>query len=720
MPNPKSLARFRPTAQLAFTLTLGLLATGCARPERTFYYPEARKGNQVDVYHGIEVPDPYRWLEDPDSEETRAWIEAQNELTFGYLESIPQRNEIKNRITELWNYEKYTLPGKKGGRYFFRKNDGLQNQDVLYTMDSLDAEPRVLLDPNQLSEDGTVSMGAAAITDDGKLMAYSLSTAGSDWQEWRVRNVDTGKDLNDHLKWVKFSRASWTKDGEGFYYSRYDAPSEKTRLQEANYYQKLCYHRLGTPQSQDQIVYHRPDKKEWSFGGSVTDDDRYLIISVGMGTDPRNMVFYQDRQDPNAEVVELISEFEAEYDFIDNDGPVFWFQTDLEAPNGRVIAIDARQPERVHWKEVIPETKDALRSVSMVGDHFIASYLEDAHTRVKVFDVNGRLVREVAMPELGSAYGFYGKRDDPETFYMFTSFTDPGSIYRYDVTTGEGTLFRRPRVDFDPEDYETRQVFYHGKDGTRVPMFIVHRKELKLNGHNPTVLYGYGGFNVALTPWFSVSRLVWMEMGGAFALANIRGGGEYGKAWHEAARKLKRQNAFDDFIAAAEWLIDNGYTSSEKLAIMGASNGGTLVGACMTQRPDLFGAVLPDVGVMDLLRFHKYTIGWAWVSDYGSPDDPEEFRALYAYSPLHNIEPGTAYPATLITTADHDDRVVPAHSFKFSAALQEAHAGSAPVLIRVQTKAGHGAGMPTMMRIEEISDVWAFLVDTFDMRPRFP
>lgn len=710
---------------LVWFLIVGVAAVGFAMspvvnalvgPDKLLAYPKAGKSDVVDAYHGVKVPDPYRWLEDPDSPETREWIEAQNRLTFGYLEQIPERARIKERLTELWDYEKYGLPQKRGDRYFFSKNDGLQNQSVIYTVKSLDDEPEMLLDPNKLSEDGTVALSGRAVTEDGELMAYGLSTAGSDWQEWFVRDVETGEDLGDHLKWIKFSGASWTKDNRGFFYSRYDEPDEAAKLQQTNYYHKLYYHRLGTPQSEDVLVYHRPDQKEWGFGGSVTDDGRYLIISVWKGTLRKNLIFYKNLEDDDSEVVELIKEFEAEFSFIDNDGPVFWFKTDLDAPRGRVIAIDIRKPDRSNWKEVIAQAHETLRGVNVVGDMFVASYLKDAHTEVRVFDINGTFVREVAFPGLGSAYGFGGKREDTETFYVFTSFTDPGTIYRYDMTVGRSDIFRRPRVDFNPDDYETKQVFYKSKDGTRVPMFITHKKGTKLDGNNPTLLYGYGGFNAAITPYFSVSRLVWMEMGGIYAVANIRGGGEYGKEWHEAGMKLKKQNCFDDFIAAAEWLIANKYTSTPKLAIQGVSNGGLLVGACMTQRPDLFGACLPAVGVMDMLRFHKFTIGWAWVSDYGSPEDPEEFKALYAYSPLHNLKPGTVYPATLITTADHDDRVVPAHSFKFAAALQEAHSGTAPVLIRIQTKAGHGRGKPTKMRIEETADVWAFLVYTLDMK----
>ncbi len=716
------LSRITSAALLCLCLTaiLGTISLlgGCAGPRKAFDYPETRKCDQVDVFHGIEVADPYRWLEDLDSSETRAWVEAQNKITFEYLESIPERPWIEKRLTELWNYERYSLPAKRGGRYFFRKNDGLQNQSVLYTVKSLDGEPRVFLDPNTLSEDGTVALSGTSVSEDGGLLAYGLSTAGSDWQEWKVRDVESGKDLPDHLKWVKFSGVSWSKDNKGFFYSRYDEPREGMQLEEANYYQKLYYHRIGTPQSEDELVYERKDKKEWMFGAHATDDGRYLIIGVEEGSQRGNQLFYKDLTKTDAPVVELLTGFEVQYSFIDNDGPIFWVQTNLDAPRGRVIAIDMRNPDRSAWKEVIPQAAETLEAggVNVVGEMFVASYMKDAYTQVKMFNLDGTFVRTVELPGIGTAYGFYGKRTETETFYRFMGFNDPGSIFRYDMTTGRSESFRRPKVRFDPEDFETHQVFYHSKDGAKVPMFIAHKKGLARDGSNPTILYGYGGFNVSLTPWFSPASVLWMDMGGIFAVANIRGGGEYGKAWHEAAIKTNRHKAFDDFLAAGEWLIENEYTSTPKLAIDGASNGGTLVGACLNRRPDLFGAALPDVGVMDLLRFHRFTIGWAWVSDYGSVDDPEEFRALYANSPLHAIEPGTSYPATLITTADHDDRVFPAHSFKYTAALQAAHAGPAPVLIRIQVKAGHGAGMPTKMRIKEIADKWAFLVRALDVK----
>ena len=673
-------------------------------------YPQTRQVDQVDDYHGTIVPDPYRWLEDLDSPETTEWIAAQNQVTAGYLDQISNREKIKERLTQLWNYERYSAPFREGDRYFYSKNDGLQNQSILYTLKSLQDKAKVLLDPNKLSADGTIALAGISISDDGRLMAYGLSQAGSDWVEWKVRDIESGVDLPDHLKWVKFSGASWTKDSLGFYYSRYDAP-QGDALAEVNYYQKLYYHRVGTPQNQDRLVYDRPDQKEWGFSAGVTEDGNYLIISVWKGTDSKNLVFYQDLTQINSPVVELISDFKSSYGFIGNEGSLFWFQTDLNAPRGRVVAIDINQP--IHppedWSEIIPQTSETLESIGILNNQFVANYLQDAHTVIKVFTLEGSFVREVDLPSIGSAGGFGGKQQDTETFYTFTSFTTPNTIYHYDMVTGISTLYRRPEVDFQPDAYEISQVFYPSKDGTQIPMFITHKKGLVLNGNNPTLLYAYGGFNVSLSPYFSVSNLVWMEMGGVYAIANLRGGGEYGEEWHEAGMKLQKQNVFDDFITAAEWLISHQYTSSQKLAISGASNGGLLVGACITQRPDLFAAALPAVGVMDMLRFHKFTIGWAWCSEYGSPDNPEEFAAIYAYSPLHNLKAGTTYPATMITTADHDDRVVPSHSFKFAAALQAVHQGENPVLIRVETKAGHGAGKPISKVIAEIADEWGFL-----------
>ena len=677
-------------------------------------YPKPKTVEQVDDYHGVKVADPYRWLEDTDSADTHTWVEAENKLTFGYLEQIPYRNAIRERMMKLWNFERFTVPQQQGGRYFYQHNNGLQNQNVLLVAESLNAESRQLLDPNTLSSDGTVALGGEAFTDDGKLMAYGTAASGSDWQEWHVRDVDTGKDLPDLIKWVKFSGASWTKDGKGFYYSRYDEP-KGTALRDTNYFQKLFYHKLGTPQSEDKLIYERPDNKELGFGGSVTNDGHYLVIFVFQGTSPKNRLYYKDLTKPDSEVVKLLDDFDAQYQFVDNDGPVFWIRTDVDAPRGKLIAIDTHHPEKSDWRTLVEQSSDKLEDVNVVDNLFLLGYLKDAKTEVRVHDLQGKFLRTVDLPGIGTAAGFGGKRKDKETFYSFTSFISPTTIYRYDPETGKSSIFKQPKVDFDATKYETKQVFYNSKDGTRIPMFLTYKKGLKLDGQNPTLLYAYGGFDISLTPGFSIPTLVWLEMGGIYAQPNLRGGGEYGEDWHLAGTKAKKQNVFDDFIAAAEWLIANKYTSTPKLAIRGGSNGGLLVGACLTQRPDLFGATLPLVGVMDMLRFQKFTIGWAWTSDYGSSDNADDFKTLYAYSPLHNLKPGTKYPPTMIATADHDDRVVPGHSFKFAATMQSDQAGPAPVLIRIETKAGHGAGKPISKVIDQTADEWSFVAHNLGM-----
>lgn len=682
-------------------------------------YPNTHSVDQVDDYHGTLVADPYRWLEDTDSPETRAWIEEQNKLTFSFLESIPERDALRARLTELWDYPKAWAPLKKGGRYFQLRNTGLQNQDVLYVMDSLGAEPRLILDPNTLSEDGTVALTNWAVSKDGRWLAYATSASGSDWLTWRVRAVETGEDLADVIEWSKFSDAAWLPDGSGFYYARYDEPEEGQAYQGANYFHKLYLHRLGEQQAQDELVYHRPDQKEWGFGPEVSEDGRYLILTVWVGTDRRNRLFYKDLQG-DGPVVELIAELEAGYFFLGNDGPVFYLHTDLEAPRGRLVAIDTRKPERENWRTLVPQAEDVIEQVKMVNDQFVVLYLHDAHHRIRRFALDGTFLGEIGLPTLGSIvvmpnWGFNGGRSDEELFYAFQSFAVPTTIYRYDFQRDASETLFAPPIDFDFSPYETRQVFVTSKDGTQVPMFLVHRRGLVADGSHPTLLYGYGGFNISLTPVFAISRLVWLERGGVLGVANLRGGGEYGEEWHRAGMLERKQNVFDDFIACAEYLIAEGLTVPEKLAIQGGSNGGLLVGACMAQRPELFGAALPAVGVMDMLRFHKFTIGWAWVSDYGSADDSEQFEYLYAYSPLHNLKPGAHYPATLVTTADHDDRVVPGHSFKFAAALQVAQGGDAPALIRIQVKAGHGFGKPTAILIEEQADIWAFLMKVFGM-----
>jgi prolyl oligopeptidase len=701
-------------ATILFSL-FSIMTLASAAQTSPLAYPQAKRGDQVDDYHGTKVADPYRWLEDTDSAETHAWVEAENKLTFGYLEQIPYRQAIHDRLTKLWNYERFTVSSEHGGRYFFQHNTGLQQQNVLFVAESLNAEPRVLLDPNTLSTDGTVALAGTEISDDGKLMAYGIATSGSDWNEWHVRDIDTGKDLSDDLKWVKFSGASFSKDNKGFYYSRYDEP-KGAALREANYFQKLYYHRLGTAQSEDKLIYERPDNKEMGFSGNVTDDGHYLVITVWQGTEPKNRLYYKDLTQADAPVVKLLDDFDAQYNFIDNDGPVFWFHSDLDAPRGRIIAIDTRHPERTSWKTIVPQGADKLEFANVVNNSFLLAYLKDARTEVRVHDLSGAFLRNVDLPGIGTATGFGGKRKDKETFYAFTSFISPTTVYRYDPLAAKSAVFRQPKVDFDASRYETKQIFYTSKDGTRVPMFLTYKKGIKLDGQNPTLLYAYGGFDISLTPNFSVPNVVWLEMGGLYAQPNLRGGGEYGEEWHRAGMKLKKQNVFDDFIAAAEWLIANKYTSTPKLAIRGGSNGGLLIGACVTQRPDLFGVTLPEVGVMDMLRFHKFTIGWAWTSDYGSSDNAEDFKALYAYSPLHNLKPGTKYPPTLIATSDHDDRVVPGHSFKFAATMQADQAGPAPVLIRIEVKAGHGAGKSITKLIDETADTWAFVAHNLNMK----
>src|SRR5437016_599383 len=740
-------------------LVAAVLLTLAQNTAAQFKYPAAPTSNQVDDYNGVKVADPYRPLENPDSPESRAWIEAENKITFDFLKTIPERDGIKKRLTEVWDYERFGVPFKDGGRYFFSKNAGLQNQNVIYTTTNFSGTPRELLDPNLLAKDGTIALGGLDVTDDARLMAYGLATAGSDWQQWKVRDVETGKDRQDLVDWVKFSNASWKKDGSGFFYSRYDKPENKLRAQVYNH--KLFFHQLGSPQSHDKLIYERPDQKEWLFNAEVTDDGHYLVITVQRGTDPKNRIFYKNLADPNSKVVELLDTADAEHNFIDNEGPVFVFRTNLDAPLGRMISIDTSKPLKVDElvpldtadaehnfidnegpvfvfrtnldaplgrmisidtskplkvDELVPESRDKLEAVSSVGERFIAVYLKDAHSAVKLFKRDGSSDGEIALPGLGTAAGFTGKRKDRETFYSFTSFTTPTEIFRYDFDKRASEPLFKPNVKFNPDDYTTEQVFYQSADGTRVPMFISYKKGMKREGQTPAFLYGYGGFDVSSTPSFAPANLVWMEVGGIYAVANLRGGGEYGEKWHEAGMLHTKQNVFDDFIAAAQYLIDNRFTSASKLAIGGGSNGGLLVGACMTQRPDLFGAALPNVGVMDLLRFQKFTIGWAWTSDYGTADKPDDFRYLYAYSPLHHIAKGCCYPATFITTADHDDRVVPAHSFKFAATLQAAQGCDKPTLIRIETKAGHGAGKPTTKIIEETADRWAFLVKELGMK----
>jgi prolyl oligopeptidase len=681
-------------------------------------YPSAPRADVFDEYHGTRVADPFRPLENPDAPETRSWIEAENALTESWLAQIPARPILRARLEELWNFERFSAPSKQGGRYFYFRNDGLQNQSVLYVVDRLDGEPRVLLDPNTLSSDGTVSLAESAVSEDGKYLAYATADGGSDWTTWKIREVDTGKDLADELKWVKFSGASWTHDGKGFYYARYDEPSQP--LEQVNLNQKLYYHAVGTPQSADKLIYARPDQPEWGFGTTITEDGRTLVISIWQGTEQKNRIYLRDAAPDATEVTPLLDGFDAYYNFIGKAGSKLYFSTDKDAPRGRVSSIDLAtfRPGAVPaLTEILPQSADTLDGVSLVGGNLIASYLHDARAVAKVYSLDGAFLRDVAFPGLGTAGGFGGKSTDTETFYTYTSYETPATVYRYDVASGESSIYRQPKVKFNPADFETEQVFYPSKDGTKIPMFLVHKKGLVKNGANPTLLYGYGGFNISLTPSFSVQNLVWMENGGIYAVANLRGGGEYGREWHEGGILDRKQNVFDDFASAAEWLIAHQYTNPDKLAIRGGSNGGLLVGASITQRPDLFKAAIPQVGVLDMLRYHQFTIGWAWASDYGTVDDAKMFKYLLGYSPYHNVRPGTRYPATLITTGDHDDRVVPAHSFKFAAALQESHAGAAPVLIRIETRGGHGAGKPTAMLIDEAADIQAFLAKELGMMP---
>jgi prolyl oligopeptidase len=703
-------------------LLLGLIALA-APPVRAqspaWHYPPAPRGGVVDDYFGTKVADPYRWLEDLDSPATRDWVAAENKLTLEFLRRLPQRAAFNARLTAWWDYPRVIAPFKEGGRYFFSQNSGLQNQAVLYVADSLAAAPRVLIDPNTLSQDGTVALGATEVSHDGKWVAYSTTAAGSDWNTVRVRSVETGRDLPDVIEWVKFSAPSWTKDGAGFFYSRFPAANVerdtgKTFGELAH--QRLYYHRLGTPQSEDRLVYERADQPKWFVNGSVTEDGRYLIVALTRGDSPDTLLGVLDLSDPrqpqfSGPMRPIIDRWEAEYDVVGNRGPVLYVLTNLDAPRKRLVAIDLRAPERANWKTVIPEAADAIDAVAYVGGKFVVRTMHDASSRLELWAEDGRRRGEIALPGIGTVVTLSGHADDPELFYNFTSFNTPTANFRYDVATCRGEPFLPQQFPFEPGDYVTEQVFYPSKDGTRVPLFLSYRKGLKIDGNTPTLLYGYGGFEIAQTPAFSVVNLVWMEAGGIYAQASLRGGSEYGKAWHEAGTKERKQNVFDDFIAAAEWLFAHHYTSPAKLVLSGRSNGGLLVGATINQRPDICRVAWPAVGVMDMLRFQKFTVGYAWVSDYGSSDDPAGFKYLRAYSPLHTIKAGAKYPAVLVTTADHDDRVYPAHSFKYTAALQASAANapdSGPILIRIETRAGHGAGTPTTKLIEEAADKLAF------------
>lgn len=707
-------------AQTGAPTTTAASSTSTA-PAQGLTYPVTRKVDQTDNYHGTVVADPYRWLEDDNSADTKAWVQAENAVTEKFLGAMPQRLPTRKLYTELYNFEKFGVPYKEGGRYFWSRNDGLQQQSVLYTARTLKDAPQVALDPNTLSKDGTVALTGTAVSKDGRLMAYGIAGAGSDWQTWKVRDLETGKDLPDTIEWVKFSMASWTPDGKGFFYARYDAPKAGEALTGTNYFQKVYYHRLGTPQSADALVLENPAEKQWGFGTEVTDDGRVALITISRGTEHANglMVLPLDGQGgyAGAKPIPVTLSFDAEYSPVVLDGQRLIVKTDKDAPRGRLIAIDLdkdwKAKDAKTWTTLVPETKDALSQASGVGGQLLLSYLQDASTLVRVHAPSGKPVRDIKLPGVGTASGFGGKWNDAETFFLYTGLTTPAEIWRLDARTGKAELFKRTKTAFDADQFESKRVFVTSKDGTRFPIFIAHRKGLKLDGNNPTLLYGYGGFNVAMTPGYNVTAATWMKMGGVYVLAVLRGGGEYGSEWHDAGTKLRKQNVFDDFISAGEWLVANKYTQPAKLAVNGGSNGGLLVGAVVNQRPDLFGAAVPQVGVMDMLRFHKFTIGWAWISDYGSSENADEFQALIKYSPLHTIKSGQRYPAIMVTTGDHDDRVVPAHSFKYTATLQAADTGPAPKLIRIETQAGHGAGKPTSKIIEERADMLAFIANTF-------
>ncbi|MCC8018474.1 MAG: prolyl oligopeptidase family serine peptidase [Rikenellaceae bacterium] len=687
-----------------------LQVTSCKTMKiKTPVYPETRMDEVTDDYHGTLVADPYRWLEDDNSAETAQWVRAQNEVTFGYLGQIPYREAVRNRLTQLNDYPKDEMPSRHGEWYYYYKNDGLQNQSVLYrsaSADGRDGEP--FLDPNTLSADGTVALNSVSFSKDGRYMAYSVAEAGSDWVEIKVRDTATGEDLPDLIRWVKFSGGSWAQDSQGFYYSRYAEPAKGSEYSGVNEYQKVYYHRLGDDQSADRLIYEDRAHPLRYFHGGESDDGKYIFVTGSEGTHGTELL-YREKANANAPFRVLYPGFEYDYEVVYCKDDAVYIHTNEQAPNYKVVAVDLRVG-RTSQRDLIPENDNTLRGVNDAGGNLFAFYLEDAKTSVYQYDFEGGLIRKVDLPDMGSVVGFSGKDEDTEVFYAITSFTSPSTVYTYDIADGTTTLLKKPQVDFDPDLYTTEQVFYTSNDGTQVPMFIVHRRDMKKDGRNPLMLYGYGGFNISYGPSFSPNIIMFLEQGGIYVMANIRGGGEYGERWHRGGMLENKQNVFDDFIGAAEYLIANKYTSSDKLAISGGSNGGLLVGACMTQRPDLFAVAIPQVGVLDMLRYHRFTVGWGWVIEYGSADEADQFEYIYKYSPLHNLRPGTCYPATLITTGDHDDRVVPAHSFKFAAALQAAQGCDNPTLIRIETNAGHGTGKPTSKRIEEAADIYSFVL----------
>ena len=687
-------------------MSMAIMATSLVQAQG-LQYPQAAKDATVDEYFGVKVSDPYRWLENDTSAQTAAWVEAENKVTNAYLQKIPFRGKLLKRLTELSSYEKIGAPSKHHGKWYFSRNDGLQNQYVIYVKDQLDGEARVFLDPNKLSSDGTVALKSLNFSHNGRWAAYAISRSGSDWQEFFVIDLQTGELTNDHIEWAKFSRAAW--QGDGFYYSAYDRPTEGKEFSNVNAGHKIYYHKMGTPQSQDVLFYQNPTQPMRFYEIDVNEDETMMYLYEA-GDGAGNNLFVRDLRQNDSQFIQLTDNMDYQYNPIYNEGDKIYLYTNYGAPKGRIMTADIRKPGINDWQELVPEQKNTLSFANVINRQLILTYNQDASDHVFIYGLDGQLRHEVKLPMVGSV-DFSGKEKEPECFYTFTSFTMPGTIYRYDMATNQSTLYSQPSVKFRLQDYESRQLFFESKDGTRVPMFITYKKGLKRNGKNPVYLYGYGGFNIALGPGFSATRIPFLEKGGIYAQVNLRGGSEYGEEWHQAGTKMQKQNVFDDFISAAEYLIREGYTSKEKLAIVGGSNGGLLVGACMTQRPDLFKVAIPQVGVMDMLRYHKFTIGWNWASDYGTSDDSKEmFEYLKGYSPLHNLKPGTAYPATLVTTADHDDRVVPAHSFKFAATLQACHEGPNPVLIRIDTKAGHGGGKPLAKVLEEQADIYSFIL----------
>ena len=697
-------------------LLSGIMVMSCTPQQKKLTYPKAEKVDTVDVYFGTEVADPYRWLENDTSAATAAWVEAENKVTNEYLAQIPFRKQLLERLTNLANYEKIGAPFKKHGKYYFYKNDGLQNQSVLYVQDSLEGEPRVFLDPNKLSDDGTVALTGLSFSHDGKYAAYTISRSGSDWREIYVLDTATGQLLDDHIEWAKFTGAAW--QGDGFYYSAYDAPVKGKEFSNVNENHKVYYHKIGTPQTEDKLIYQNPAYPKRFYYTGTSEDERILFVYES-GAGRGNNLFIKDLKKANAPFIQLTTDFDYQYspiEVIDNNVYIF---TNYGAPKNRIMVADINNPKLENWKELIPEMESVLSSAEVIGGKLFLTYDKDASNHAYVYSQKGEHMHEIKLPSLGSV-GFSGTKDDKECFFVFTSFTTPGTIYKYDMDKNSYELYRAPKVEFNSDDFVTEQAFFPSKDGIMIPMFLTYKKDLERNGNNPVFLYGYGGFGISLNPGFTTSRIPFLENGGIYAQVNLRGGSEYGEEWHIAGTKMQKQNVFNDFISAAEYLINNKYTNPDKIAIVGGSNGGLLVGACMTQRPDLFKVAIPQVGVMDMLRYHKFTIGWNWASDYGTSEDSQEmFEYLKGYSPLHNLKSGTKYPATMVTTADHDDRVVPAHSFKFAATLQECNDGTNPTIIRIDSKAGHGAGKPMAKVLEEQADIYGFIMYNLKMKPAF-